>query len=198
VSRVATTDDLTHPAQPVSDMSEPKQINREVRPGEVWQDESIAEIVPGSVEPGYVDQDQGARFSGGMATGEAYPAGTTPAAEARHASTNVPFEQRQQPLAGEPDLAFEIDLPVHSADDEHVGDVVNISPHHVMVEKSRFFGDRNFSIPKTAFHDRRGDTLYLNVPAVALDTAGWETNPAGGRTDDVIIPVPPRNLGGTG
>jgi hypothetical protein len=188
VSRVATTDDLTHPAQPVSDMDEPRSFSREVSPGEVWQDPSIAEIQPGNVEPEHVDRAHAARQEGV----------TADAVEQSAGAASVPFEQRQQPLPGEPDLAFEIGLPVHSADDEHVGDVVNISPHHVMVEKSRFFRDRNFSIPKTAFHDRRGDTLYLNVPAVALDTAGWETNPLGGSEDDVIIPVPPRQLGGTG
>jgi hypothetical protein len=189
VSRVATTEDLTHPAQPVSDVSEPRTFSREVAPGEVWEDPSIAEIEPGSVDPGRVDRN--------VATSHE---GVSPAAAAQRAGTNVPYEQRQQPYAGEPEIAFELGLPVNSADDEHVGDVVNISPHHVMVEKSRFFRDRNFSIPKTAFHDRRGDTLYLNVPAVALDTAGWDTGRFGDADvgEGVIIPVPPRNLGGTG
>ena len=98
-----------------------------------------------------------------------------------------------------PELEFAIDTSVYSADDEHIGDVVNVSKDYVMVEKSRFFGDRNFTIPKTAFRGIRDGKLYLNVPAVALETAGWDTDRFGDADpDDVIIPVPPRNLGGSG
>jgi hypothetical protein len=215
VSRVATTEDLSSPSQPVTDMNVPKQIDREVRPGEVWQDESIAEIVPGAVEPGRVGRAGGASYQAGMSTGEAFPADTTPAATPRHAADagmdasptgGVPAMNRSEDIGSQPDvtvpeLTFTVDTPVYSADDEHIGDVVNVSDAYVMVEKSRFFGDRNFTIPKTAFHNLRGGKLYLNVPAVALETAGWDT----GRFSDAdndgglpIIPVPPRNLGGTG
>lgn len=214
VSRVATTEELSNPSQPVSDMDKPKQIDRAVRPGEVWQDESIAEIEPGSVDPGRVGQAGGASYQAGMPTGEAYPAGETPAAASDHATgidagvgstrevSDMSTERnlRGQPDFTEPDLPFDIGTPVHSADDEHVGDVVNISDAYVMVEKSRFFGDRNFTIPKTAFHEVRDGKLYMNVPAVALETAGWDTGRFGdsGGDDGVIIPVPPRNMGGTG
>ncbi len=208
VSRVATTEDLSNPAQPVSDMEKPKQIDRAVRPGEVWQNESIAEIEPGSADPGRVGQAGGANYQPSMPTGEAFPAEETPAVSSHPATagttrgisdmkTTDAFHEQPDPQV--PELPFTMGAAVHSADGEHIGDVVNVSEAYVMVEKSRFFTDRNFTIPKTAFHEVRDGVLYLNVPAVALETAGWDTGRFGdGGGDGTILPVPPRNLGGTG
>jgi hypothetical protein len=205
VSRVATTEDLSNPARPMTDINEPKQIDREVRPGEVWEDESIAEIEPGAVEPGRVGQAGGAGYDPAMPAGEAFPAAATDSVSTSStrggSAMNSSGDLGNQQDPAVPALDFTVDTPVYSADDEHVGDVVNVSDAYVMVEKSRFFGDRNFTIPKTAFQGLRDGKLYLNVPAVALDTAGWDT----GRFGDAdnggglpIIPVPPRNLSGSG
>lgn len=186
VSRVATTEDLTHPVAPVSDLDHSRPVGHEAPPGSVWQDPSIAEIEPGQDSPHATEH--------GVAERVADNRGTSASAAAAPSRSNAPYEQRQQPYPGEPNIDFAEGLDVHSADGEDVGKVVTVSPHHVMVEKGRFF-KHDYSIPKTAFRERRGNTLYLNVPAVALETANWET---GVDTGDTIIPIPPRQMGGTG
>jgi hypothetical protein len=74
------------------------------------------------------------------------------------------------------DFPVEVDMHVHSADDKDLGKVVTVSPNHVMVEKGHFF-KHDYEIPKTAIKGVRDGKVYLNVPAVALDRAGWETDP---------------------
>jgi hypothetical protein len=197
VSRVATVDDLTHPANPASDMDTPRAVNREAAPGEVWQDPSIAEIEPGLNEPNRADLPPAGDFVAPQTSVESPRTGTTVSGTSRSAGASgagQSYEQRQQPYPGEPNIDFVEGLHVHSADGEDVGKVVTVSPHHVMVEKGRFF-KHDYSIPKTAFRERRGDTLYMNVPAVALETADWET---GDGDNETIIPIPPRQIGGTG
>lgn len=197
VSRVATTEDLTSPTISVSDMDQPRTVNRIAEPGSVWQDPAIAEIEPGKNEPHAADlPPAGEQVIPQDAASSNRPfADTSSSAGASAASrANLPYEQRQQPYPGEPDIDFAVGLHVHSADGEDIGKVVTVSPHHVMVEKGRFF-KHDYSIPKTAFRERRGDTLYLNVPAVALETADWETGAHDGET---IIPIAPRQMGGTG
>lgn len=79
------------------------------------------------------------------------------------------------PIA-EGDLPIEVDMHVHSADDHDLGKVVTVSQHHVMVEKGHFF-KHDFSIPKTAVKEIRDGKVYLNVPADAIERAGWENEP---------------------
>jgi hypothetical protein len=82
-------------------------------------------------------------------------------------------------------LAAEVGLDVIGSCGHKIGEVVDVRPGHLVVEKG-FFVPEDVYVPKTAIAKADEHHLTLSVSREASEHSGWERDPEGIEDEDVI------------
>jgi hypothetical protein len=82
-------------------------------------------------------------------------------------------------------LAVEVGLDVVGSCGHKIGEVVDVRPGHLVVEKG-FFVPEDMYVPKSAIAKADEHHLTLNVTREASEHSGWEEDPEGLEDEDVI------------
>lgn len=82
-------------------------------------------------------------------------------------------------------VAVEVGLDVMGSCGHKIGEVVDVRPGHLVVEKG-FFVPEDVFVPKSAIAKADEHHLTLNVSRTASEHSGWENDPEGIEDEDVI------------
>lgn len=82
-------------------------------------------------------------------------------------------------------VAVEVGLDVMGSCGHKIGEVVDVRPHHLVVEKG-FLVPEDVYVPKSAIAKADEHHLTLNVTRDASEHSGWEKDPEGIDDEDVI------------
>lgn len=101
--------------------------------------------------------------------------------------TSATVERLGEPEAadGSDDVALEVGLDVVGSCGHKIGEVVDVRPDHLVVEKG-FFVPEDVYIPKSAIASADEHHLTLNVSRDTLEHSGWETDPEGLDDEEVV------------
>lgn len=102
--------------------------------------------------------------------------------EAPQTTTTV---EREATDEASDEVAIEVGLDVVGSCGHKIGEVVDVRPDHLVVEKG-FLVPEDVYIPKSAIASADEHHLTLNVSRDTSEHSGWETDPEGLDDEDVI------------
>lgn len=82
-------------------------------------------------------------------------------------------------------VAIEVGLDVMGSCGHKIGEVVDVRPEHLVVEKG-FFVPEDVYVPKSAIASADEHHLTLNVTREQSEHSGWDRDPEGIEDEDVI------------
>lgn len=82
-------------------------------------------------------------------------------------------------------VAVEVGLDVVGSCGHKIGEVVDVRPDHLIVEKG-FFVPEDVYVPKSAIAKADEHYLTLNVTREASEHSGWDTDPEGLDSEDMV------------
>lgn len=104
--------------------------------------------------------------------------------EAPQTTTTVERFGGPEAADGSDEVAIEVGIDVVGSCGHKIGEVVDVRPDHLVVEKG-FLVPEDIYVPKSAIATAAEHHLTLNVSREVSEHSGWETDPEGIDDEDV-------------
>lgn len=105
--------------------------------------------------------------------------------QAPQTTTTVEREAGHEGDDASDEVAIEVGVDVVGSCGHKIGEVVDVRPGHLVVEKG-FLVPEDIYVPKSAIASADEHHLTLNVSRDVSEHSGWETDPEGLEDEDVV------------